>query len=135
VTGAAILTGCFFASANFAYRWIFAVWTAPFLWELGTDPSAPPHGRRLARVTSVLLLAALWLDTVFSWVAIAGIGILNPATIQAWVKYSFLLEQPVTWALFACLMLFVARFVKMTMKIQPANALTESSSRAACDNE
>jgi len=112
VLGAALLCGCFFTSANFSYRWVFAVWLAPFLWTLGADAAAPAGARRLANATRWLLLAALWLDTFFSWVVIAGRGHLPTDLLRAWVKWSFLGEQPVIWALFGCLLWFLARFTR-----------------------
>ncbi len=41
ILGAVLLTGCFFTSMNFGYRWIFAIWLAPALWLLPRDPDTP----------------------------------------------------------------------------------------------
>lgn len=116
VTGAALLTGCFFTSANFAYRWVFAVWLAPFLWSTARDAAAPARARDLARLTQGLLLLALWLDTVFTWIVIAARGRFSPDALRAWIKWSFVAEQPVTWALFGCLILFLVHFAKTELR-------------------
>lgn len=125
VLGASLLAGCFFTSANFAYRWVFALWLPPLLWTLATDPAAPGPARRLATVTGWLLLAVLWLDAVFSWVAISCRGRVEPSTLGRWIKWSFVAEQPVTWAFFACLLVFLARFTKeglRSLAAAPASA-------------
>ncbi|MBS0662619.1 MAG: hypothetical protein JSR48_05100 [Verrucomicrobia bacterium] len=113
VLGAVVLTGCFFASANFSYRWVFALWLPPLLWSLAGDAAAPAPARALARVTGVLLLAVLWLDTIYSWVIIASRNHFPPDVMHAWVKWSYVAEQPVTWAFFSCLLVFLARFTRI----------------------
>ncbi len=112
VLGAVLLTGCFFTSANFAYRWVFAVWLAPFLWRLAGDAAAPAPARRLAALTRVLLLAVLWLDTLYTWTIIACRDHATPDTLRLGLKWSFLAEQPLTWAFFGCLLVFLARFTR-----------------------
>ena len=112
ILSAVLLSGCFFTSVNFSYRWIFAAWLPPFLWELSSDQSVPSRARSLAKATSWLLVAVLWLDTVFTWVAIVIQGKVAPDSIRAWVRVSIMIEQPITWAFFACLLVFLARFTK-----------------------
>ncbi len=113
VLGAVLLTGCFLTSANFSYRWVFALWLPPLLWSLGDDATAPAPARRLAGVTRWLLLGVLWLDTVYSWIIIAARNSLPPEILRGWVKWSYVAEQPVTWAFFACLLVFLARFTRI----------------------
>ncbi|MBI5771814.1 MAG: DUF2029 domain-containing protein [Verrucomicrobia bacterium] len=112
VLGAALLTGCFFAGTNFAYRWIFALWLAPLLWGLPADESAPAGVRRLARITRGLLLIGLWADPAVSAILARLAGRVPFPVMERWAKVFFLWEQPVTWALFACLLGFLAFFIR-----------------------
>jgi hypothetical protein len=109
--GAVLLTGCFLASMNFAYRWVFALWMAPFLWKLVADPAVPVAMRRFGRVVAGLLLVALWADTaavnVFRQ---AYVGASIEALEQGQARY-LLAKQPLLWALFVGLGAFLARFV------------------------
>jgi len=111
--GAVLLTGCFFAGTNFGYRWIFAIWLAPLLWRLPHDLTAPLAVRRLATLTGVLLIFALWADPLVS----AGLSrlrghVAEPAIGRA-ADLFYRAEQPLTWALFACLIGFLVHFVSM----------------------
>ncbi len=110
VLGAALLTGCFFAGMSFAYRWVFAVWMLPLLWRLRGDAGAPRNARRLATVTSVLLTLVLWIDPIASAVLFRHAKALGGESVTRWAGRVFLAEQPVTWALFACLLVFLVRF-------------------------
>ncbi|MBL9200735.1 MAG: hypothetical protein JNL39_09530 [Opitutaceae bacterium] len=112
VLGAVLLTGCFFTGTSYGYRWVFAVWLAPLLWELPRDAAAPACMRRLARLTAWLLGFALWGDGLFSlasaWFA-PGAPI---AVAEARGDRFFVLSQPLVWALFACLLVFLAHFAR-----------------------
>ncbi|MDB6093299.1 MAG: hypothetical protein JWM32_861 [Verrucomicrobia bacterium] len=110
--GAALLAGCFFTSQNFGYRWIFALWLAPLLWNLPDDPAAPDGVRRLARWLRWLLLSVLWWDTVFCFVLNRCQGGLSPAETAAWAQRFYMLEQPFDWALFLGLLVFLAQFAR-----------------------
>jgi hypothetical protein len=112
VLGASLLAGCFFTSLNFSYRWIFAVWLAPFLWSLPTDSSAPARVRRLAALTRALLIAVLWIDAAACLVLNRFVDVVSVAELKRWAEIGFLLEQPVYWALFLCLLAFLARFTR-----------------------
>ena len=112
VLGGALLTGCFFTGSNYAYRWVFALWLAPLLWQLPRDPLAPPAVRRLARTTGVLLLLTLWIDPATSVVLGNFQGHATADTILRWADRIFLWEQPITWALFACLLGFLTHFTR-----------------------
>lgn len=121
VVGGAMLTGCFFASTNFSYRWVFALWLAPLIWNLAHDSSAPATARRLARLSQWLLLAALWLDTCFTWIVFLGRGTLTQAFWLGWLKWSYLAEQPLTWAFFACVLIFLVHFAKTGLRALRGN--------------
>lgn len=110
--GALLLTGCFFAGTNYAYRWIFALWMAPLLWHLVRGPETPLRLRWLARLTRGLLVFALWADSLASAFLTRVGRKLDMATIDRLADRFFLLEQPVTWALFLCLLFFCVHFAR-----------------------
>jgi hypothetical protein len=110
--GAVLLTGCFFAGTNYAYRWVFALWMAPLLWRLPGDERVGTGVRRLARVTRGLLLFALWADPLASALLTRFIGKLSATTITQLADRFFLCEQPVTWVLFGCLLWFCGYFAR-----------------------
>jgi hypothetical protein len=112
VLGAVLLTGCFFTAKNFAYRWVFALWLAPFLWRMMRDVAEPTAVRRLAMVTAVLLVVMLWADPLAGVGLNAAIGWQSPATIIAWADRFFLVGQPFAWAFFACLIGFLTAFLR-----------------------
>ncbi len=112
VLGAALLAGCFLTGTNFAYRWIFALWLAPFLWHAPRDPLTPARVRRLAGVTGGLLIAVLWCDTVVSAFISRFMGRVPADDLVAWADRIFLIEQPLTWAFFGCLLGFLAHFAR-----------------------
>lgn len=111
VLGAAVLTACFFSGMNFAYRWIFALWLAPFLWKASRD-RAFPRMRRFAMITAGLLAVALWADAVAAFALTRVAGQVPGATLVRWADRFFLAEQPVTWAFFACLIGWLVDFVR-----------------------
>jgi len=112
VLGAALLTGCFFTGTSYGYRWVFAVWLAPWVWRVARDAAAPSAVRKLGAITGMLLLFSLWADSLVS----AGLGLLAgrmaAETAVAVAEVFFVAEQPLTWALFLCLLAFLTRFVR-----------------------
>jgi hypothetical protein len=116
VLGASLLTGCFFAGTNYAYRWIFAIWLAPFLWLLAHDATASIRLRRLSRITAVLLLFVLWSDAVVSAMLARFTGRESAEYLVQWADKFFLLEQPMVWAFFFCLLGFLAHFTREQLR-------------------
>lgn len=110
--GAALLAGCFFASMNYAYRFIFAIWLAPLLWSLPRDATAPEAVRRFARLTRALMIAVLWIDATYCMVLNRFIGHVPFPTLGVWADRLFLVEQPLFWAFFVCLLAFLAHFAR-----------------------
>ena len=108
VLAAAILTTCFFVGQHYAYRWIFAIWLAPFLWWLSRNHNGPQTVRRLARITGGLLLVLMWAETafVFAWHQAPQDEMLK---MSKWVSLAM---QPLTWAFFICLLGFLTHFVR-----------------------
>lgn len=116
ILGAVLLAGCFFTSLNFAYRWIFAVWMAPLLWWLPSDLAAPGPVRSLARLTRTLLIAVLWIDTAFCFALNRAIPWVSGPQLQRWADRAFILEQPLFWAFFVCVLAFLACFSRRAVK-------------------
>lgn len=112
VLGSALLTGCFFAGTNFAYRWVFSLWLAPLLWRLPADESAPTRVRAIARITRILVLFGLLADAALSAILARLVGRVPFPLIERWADTFFRWEQPVTWALFVCLLGFLVHFVR-----------------------
>jgi hypothetical protein len=110
VLGASLLVGCFFTGTNHAYRWIFAVWLAPLLWSLSHDGDAPPRARRFAGLTAGLMIFALWFDPMATGVLASLTGRYPAEDVLRRATQFFLLEQPVTWAFFWCLLGFLTHF-------------------------
>lgn len=110
VLGALLLTGCFFAGASFSYRWIFALWLGPLLWQLPRDATAPRLVRRWAMATSVLLIFALWGDGLASSVLGNFAREMTPERAMRMADHFFYLEQPITWGFFICLLGFLTHF-------------------------
>ena len=113
VLGALVLTGCFFAGASFAYRWVFAVWMLPLLWRLPRDLTAPRLVRHVSTATGVLLITALWADAgVGATLEIVDGAGLSREQLMTMADRFFAWEQPVTWALFLCLLAFLTHFAR-----------------------
>ena len=117
VLGAVLLTGCFFTSTNFSYRWVFALWLAPLLWRLPRDAAAPAAVRRLAGLTVALLVVALWADALATTVLATATGHASRDAIMRWADRVFLVEQPLTWAFFACLLGFLTHFTRGGLRV------------------
>lgn len=112
ILGAVLLTGCFFASLNFGYRWIFALWMAPWLWSAPRDATVPAEMRRLASLTRWLLGATLWWDAICCIVLNRFVSVLSAEQLTAWAQRCFIAKQPFDWALFGALLVFLAQFTR-----------------------
>jgi hypothetical protein len=97
---------------NFAYRWIFAIWMLPALWLLPRDPETPAAVGRCARWTGWLLFIVLWWPAVACFGVNRLIGLVPASRIMLLAKLTFLVEQPVDWALFFCLLVFLTHFAR-----------------------
>lgn len=113
--GATLLTACFFTGMNFAYRWIFALWLAPFLWQASHE-EVSPRLRRFAVWTAVLLIVALWADAAAAFTLTRLGGKVTGENLVRWADRFFLVEQPFTWAFFICLIGWLVHFVRTEMK-------------------
>ena len=110
--GASLLAGCFFTGTNYGYRFVFALWLAPLVWRLPRDARAPAAVRRLAALTGGLMIYTLWADGVASAALARFHGHVPADTLVRWADRFFLLEQPLVWAFFTCLLGWLAHFAR-----------------------
>lgn len=112
VLGAALLCGCFWTGMNFGYRWIFAVWMAPWIWRRAADQQGPRVARFFSVSLVALLLGALWSDALVLTALRSALVTTPFAVVQDWARLAFLAVQPVVWLCFAALLMVLARFVR-----------------------
>lgn len=62
LVGTLMLLGCFFTGTSYAYRYIYGLMMAPWLWKRARDPAVKPTERRWAVLAVILLPAVLWFD-------------------------------------------------------------------------
>lgn len=127
VLGAALLCGCFWAGMNFGYRWIFALWLAPWLWRRVADRAGPPAVRRFALGLAVTLLIAVWSDALISAALRPALARLPITVVMPWAQAAFQTVQPVVWLCFGALLMTLAQFCRQAwQRVGPA-----ASNRAA----
>ena len=93
--GALLLLGCFLAGTSFAYRWIFALWLVPWLWQQVQLQARSTS----ARLTLILILLGVWHDGLYCLVLNTWQPSLPAWTETAW-RYA---TQPIDWLLMALL--------------------------------
>ena len=89
--GGLLLLGCFLAGTSFAYRWIFALWLAPWLWSQATRGA----NRGIAKLALVALAVSLWQDGLFCTTVHLWLPTIGPTVETAWRR----LTQPINWIL------------------------------------
>lgn len=127
--GATTLTACFLAGVSFGYRWIFALWLAPWLLENSRDLSIAAAHRRLATATCLLLLTIVWLDGAYCLVTNLLVGPMPSAQLQSWQHTWRLATQPLSWILFALLSGWIADAVRGAL--HPTRAPTAPAAPAS----
>ena len=88
--GASLLVFCFLGTINFGYRWIFALWLAPWLWH-------HRQGSVTARITVVLLPVILWHDSILCLATSLWFPNLRPEQYDHIFLLWRLVTQPLTW--------------------------------------
>jgi len=100
--GATVIVACFIVGVNYAYRWIFVLWPAFWLWRRAADGSLTGRQRQVAALACALVALAVWGDGVFC----AIINALPPHGTP-WVDRALLIYrlcmQPLIWLLMALL--------------------------------
>jgi hypothetical protein len=96
--GAIVVLTCFVAGANYAYRWIFILWPALWLWRQSGAGSQPDRSRWAARFGCALIGLCLWLDGGLCM----AVNFMPPRD-QAWIDQVQLVyrqwTQPLHWLL------------------------------------
>lgn len=94
--GAALLVVCFIAGTNYAYRFIFALWIAPWCWDRRNSAS-------LARLGVWLLPLVLWQHGLLCAATTIGFPHLAPEQYDR-IFYGWrLVTEPLTWLLLTLL--------------------------------
>jgi hypothetical protein len=110
VLGASLLCACFWLGMNHGYRWVFALWLAPWLWRQWHDETRDAATRALAKRTAWLLLAVLWIDSAIAFGLNRLLDRFPLPLLLKWANGLYIAEQPVTWTFFLCLLAWLARF-------------------------
>lgn len=111
IMGAALLTGCYFITINYAYRRVFAIFTVPFLFWAWNAPLWPAWYRHLGRITAILLIGLLWLDGLLC-LAINLFAHLSAAEVERLTTRLMLAQQPFVAAARVGLLAFLVPFVR-----------------------
>jgi hypothetical protein len=123
--GATTLLACFLAGVSYSYRWIFALWLAPWLLDHARNVSLAPPRRRLAALTGWLLLALSWLDGLF---CLATNTLLGPSaqSLVHELQWAWrFLTQPLAWLFFALLAGWIADAVWCALRtLRPSGGNT-----------
>lgn len=102
--GALMVLTCFVAGVNYAYRWIFVIWPALWLWRQAADATLPGRERWVARTACALVLLCLWLDGILCFALNEFVPIMTKARLDEVQSTWRLWTQPLHW----CLMLLLA---------------------------
>jgi hypothetical protein len=101
-TGAIVILACFLAGMNYAYRWVFLLWPACWLWRQAADALLPTWRRGIAAFACGLIALAVWQDGVFC----ALVNSLPPRKLE-WVNHAQMVfrlwTQPLLWVLMVML--------------------------------
>ena len=97
--GAVVLLACFMVGMNYAYRWIFLVWPALWLWRRAGDDQLPARQRWAARVACGLVVICLWGDGCLCAVINLFISYHSPAWLEQVKLVWRIWTQPLHWLL------------------------------------
>lgn len=98
-----LLLVCFTVGISYAYRWIFVIWCAPWLWTVMTSEISSPARRRGAFLASALLLFGVWSDGLFCIVVNLFFIPVAQSVIDHWQLAWRMWTQPLVWLLMAML--------------------------------
>ncbi len=95
--GAIIILTCFVAGVSYAYRWIFVLWPAIWLWRQARAETVRGRQRIAAVTACVLLPLSLWLDGAFCLFGNYFLRGMSPADSEhlfiVWRRWT----QPMHW--------------------------------------
>jgi len=97
--GSVVLLACFFSGVSYAYRWIFVVWPAIWLWRQAREASVDPRHRWTAVLACGFVFACVWLDGLLCISA----NLLFPPMTVATMEHLLVIwrhwTQPLPWLL------------------------------------
>lgn len=97
--GAIILLTCFLSGVSYAYRWIFLIWPAIWVWRQTRDKTLGLRERAAAIVACILIPLCLWLDGTFCIFANRFLRGIPPAAADEIFYKWRLWTQPLHWIL------------------------------------
>lgn len=97
--GAMVVLTCFVVGVNYAYRWIFIVWPALWLWRQAADVALPGRPRWVARAGCALVLLCLWLDGALCLTVNRFMPIMTEPQLDELQSVWRLWTQPLHWLL------------------------------------
>jgi len=97
--GAIVLLTCFISGVNYAYRWIFIIWPAIWLWRQAIDPALAVRARWVARVACVTIFLCLWLDGLLCFIINQGFLIMTQTQMNQFDVVWRRSTQPLPWLL------------------------------------
>ena len=98
LTAVLLLLACYASGISYAYRWVFAIWLAPWLWRQAWGEGLTEQ-RPAARLTFFLLTALLWFDGLYCLVVNIFFWPMSKERIARWESNCSLLVQPLVWTL------------------------------------
>ncbi len=97
--GVIVLLACFLAGVSYAYRWIFVLWMALWLWRQAAGPAESTRVRWTIRVGLGLLFVCVWGDGALCFVVNALLPPMNVVQLDALQVTWRLWTQPLHWLL------------------------------------
>lgn len=97
LTAAVLLLACFSTGISYAYRWVFAMWLAPWLWRQAWGEERNDQ-RTVARIGVGMLTLLLWADGLYCLATNSILGPLSVAHFNSLEAGWNLVMQPVAWA-------------------------------------
>ena len=98
-----LLLVCFMVGISYSYRWIFVIWSAPWLWEVMHSSAYSPARRCGAFLASALLLFGVWSDGLFCIVVNTFFIPVAPDEMDRWQLSWRMWTQPLIWLLMGML--------------------------------
>lgn len=96
--GCIVLLTCFSAGVNYAYRWVFVVWPALWLWRQAADKTVGLPQRWIPRCACALIGLCLWGDGLFC-LAVNQLPPLAKSELTHMEYVMRLVTQPLHWLL------------------------------------
>jgi hypothetical protein len=106
--GAVLVGACFWATMNWAYRWVFSLWLVPLLCAVPAESRLVPRWQ--CRLLCWLLPVVLWWDGVCSLFWNLGPHHLFGVTLDRYSEVCWLAIQPAQWLVCCLLTITCVRF-------------------------